>query len=664
MKKSISLLLIALMMITVLFVSISCKEEPAAKTGYVITYDSQGGSKVDAVSVEPGDVSKAPKDPTRNNFVFLGWFEDAACTVSHDFAAAVNADITLYAKWQDKTSYEHTGTAILPAGTGATVPSNWSADANGWTAANGHTDLPAFVTNGSKTNVSAELKAALAAVDQSFFADTPKNVILIISDGMGESHLQMSREYKGELIMDLLPYHQYARTDSYLKLANATDANRLEKTTTDSCAGGTQILTGYKTRYGFIATDIDQNPVKNLSELAKEQTPKAWIVGVTTNDWVTDATPADTYGHAAAREVGDLLGFQAVLKNTPDLLMGGGSFSSYFAEGDKDTWATRLLKAENDAMDDCLSKEFSGTEKSTLASSLASAESPIAWYKTLTAAQKAAVERYSVYYYIWKTCTNQAIAYTTWAESNTGLKKYCEDLDANYGKASTHISRLTFKKLCTNTDFSKPLFNLWSSVGGNDYDSSKPGRGYLLKSSTIPNFTEMVAYTIYQMDKMADEAGTGFFCMIENTCTDGWGHSENYSVKYAGTMNEVQLTDEGVAIAIKYVLEHPDTLLIVTADHETGGYVCREGWKNDFSQIKSTTTGHSSQVVPFFAFGAGADAFSSETIAAAYPNDSSMNTTHTYEDKDVLEREGWITGQILGQLMGDANFGQPANYPN
>jgi len=662
MKKYLSILLIALMMFTVLFVSISCKDQPSEPKAYVVTYDSQGGSKVAAVSVEPGAVSNAPTtNPTRSNYVFIGWYDDAACTVVHDFAAAVKSDITIYAKWQDKTSYEHSD-PNLPKGTGATVPT-WEVASNGWSAANNKTDLPAFVTDGSTTNVTDELKAALASVDQSFFDETPNKVIVIISDGMGVNQLQISREYKGELIMDLLPYYTYSLTDSYYKLSDIESEDDLyKKYTTDSCAGGTQILSGYKTRYAFISTDINQNPVKNLSELAKEQSP-AWKVGVTTNDWVTDATPADTYGHAAAREVGDLLGFQAIYRNTPDLLMGGGSFSNYFSK-DYDTWAERLLVAEKDAMDDCLSKEFSGTEKSTLAASLGQATSPIAWYKNLNAEQKAKVERYSVYYYIWKEYTNQAMAYTTWAESKNGLAKFCTELDDTYGKPSDKITRKTFKQLTTNTDFSKPLFNLWSSVGGNDYDSAKPGRGYLLSSKSIPNFCEMVAYTLYQMDKEAAADNTGFFCMIENTCTDGWGHSENESIKREGTMNEVQCTDEGVAIAVKYVLEHPDTLLIVTADHETGGYTTREGWETDFSKIKSTTHGHSSQPVPCIAFGAGADRFSATAIAEAYPNDSSMNTSRTYDNKDVLEHEGWITGQIIGQLMGDADFGQPAGYPN
>ena len=150
------------------------------------------------------------------------------------------------------------------------------------------------------------------------------------------------------------------------------------------------------------------------------------------------------------------------------------------------------------------------------------------------------------------------------------------------------------------------------------------------------------------------------FAMIENTCTDGWGHSGNSDTKVQGQMNEVQCFDEGVAIAVKYVLEHPDTLLVVSADHETGGYTLRTGWEEDFTLIKSTTTGHSSQNVPLYAFGAGAQKFSAEAIQATYGANSKASV-NTLANGD-LEHEGWITGALMGELMTGAAFGQPANY--
>ena len=158
----------------------------------------------------------------------------------------------------------------------------------------------------------------------------------------------------------------------------------------------------------------------------------------------------------------------------------------------------------------------------------------------------------------------------------------------------------------------------------------------------------MVAYTLYQMDAEATAGNTGFFAMIEDTYPDGWGHKQ----LKIGAMNEVQNFDEGVAIAVKYVLEHPDTLLVVTADHETGDFNLKTGWESDITKIKSGGSGHSSREVPCIAFGAGADKFTAEAIAQAYGlSDGSVH-------------EGWITGQLIGQLMGDPDFGQPAGYPN
>ena len=89
MKKSISLLLIALMMLAVLFISISCKEQPQEEQpqGTIVTFDTQGGSKIDPVSVEPGTkVIKPKKNPTYSGNVFLGWYTDKAGTKEYDFS--------------------------------------------------------------------------------------------------------------------------------------------------------------------------------------------------------------------------------------------------------------------------------------------------------------------------------------------------------------------------------------------------------------------------------------------------------------------------------------------------------------------------------------------------------------------------------------------------
>lgn len=64
-----------------------------------VKFDTQGGSSIDDQTPASGSTVAKPVDPTREGYTFAGWFSDAACTKAYDFATAVTADMTLYAKW-------------------------------------------------------------------------------------------------------------------------------------------------------------------------------------------------------------------------------------------------------------------------------------------------------------------------------------------------------------------------------------------------------------------------------------------------------------------------------------------------------------------------------------------------------------------------------------
>ena len=66
---------------------------------YVVTFDSNGGSKVDSQKVEKGERLKEPQKPTRKGYTFGGWFSDQELRQVWDFAEPISSDITLYAKW-------------------------------------------------------------------------------------------------------------------------------------------------------------------------------------------------------------------------------------------------------------------------------------------------------------------------------------------------------------------------------------------------------------------------------------------------------------------------------------------------------------------------------------------------------------------------------------
>ena len=112
--------------------------------------------------------------------------------------------------------------------------------------------------------------------------------------------------------------------------------------------------------------------------------------------------------------------------------------------------------------------------------------------------------------------------------------------------------------------------------------------------------------TLAQLEKNAPK---GFFLMIESAIIDGYGHNNDAE----GMVEEMHEFDRTLKALVAYVKEHPNTLLVVTADHETGGtavsYKSHPVNQPEGMQLSFSTKGHSGTVVPIFAYGAGAEKF-------------------------------------------------------
>ena len=69
--------------------------------GFTITFDSRGGTDVVSVRQEYGELLEEPEVPSREGYVFTGWYTDSGCydlwDVSNDI---IESDMTLYAGWQ------------------------------------------------------------------------------------------------------------------------------------------------------------------------------------------------------------------------------------------------------------------------------------------------------------------------------------------------------------------------------------------------------------------------------------------------------------------------------------------------------------------------------------------------------------------------------------
>ena len=69
-------------------------------TTYTITFDTNGGSPVDAIVVNAGETAQAPANPTKDGMVFDGWFEDSTFNISFNFGTSITGNLLLYAKWR------------------------------------------------------------------------------------------------------------------------------------------------------------------------------------------------------------------------------------------------------------------------------------------------------------------------------------------------------------------------------------------------------------------------------------------------------------------------------------------------------------------------------------------------------------------------------------
>lgn len=99
----------------------------------------------------------------------------------------------------------------------------------------------------------------------------------------------------------------------------------------------------------------------------------------------------------------------------------------------------------------------------------------------------------------------------------------------------------------------------------------------------------------------------GFFLMIEGSQID-WGGHENETDYIVSEMLEFNRTIEAV---LDFAEKDGNTLVIITADHETGGFSINDGiMKDSVVRGKFTTDYHTCTMVPVFAFGPGSERFS------------------------------------------------------
>jgi alkaline phosphatase len=126
------------------------------------------------------------------------------------------------------------------------------------------------------------------------------------------------------------------------------------------------------------------------------------------------------------------------------------------------------------------------------------------------------------------------------------------------------------------------------------HNTTYPERGNMLPKAT------QKAIDVLKQDK------DGFFLMVEGSQIDWGGHAN--STPYI--VQELLDLDIAIGLALEFAAKNGETLVIVTADHETGGMTINGGNIETGSvSAHYTTKDHSAVMVPVFAYGPRADEF-------------------------------------------------------
>lgn len=316
---------------------------------------------------------------------------------------------------------------------------------------------------------------------------TPKNVIIIIGDGMGANDITLAEKYADGvydfgLVLNQIPNHGLSYTYS------ATNA------VTDSAASGTALSTGFKTKNGYIGKNEWGEDLPTMAEIAREAGKK---IGIITDEDICGATPSAFVVHNISRDNRSELA-SAMIKFRPDVLM---------------------------------SQDHDGT-------------------------------------------------------------MFMLDSEGRHIFDNEYLVAKDFKR--------------FDSVLETDPNCEKPFWGFLNGYSTAVS-DNLAQCTEVALERLQNE--NGFFLMVESAGTDKFGHRNDMM----GKINSVVTLDRTVAAVLKFMEENPDTLLLITSDHETGGVQLPVTGEESLSDLL-TVTEHTATPVRVFAVGKGTEYFSGKTV--------------------------------------------------
>jgi alkaline phosphatase len=174
-----------------------------------------------------------------------------------------------------------------------------------------------------------------------------------------------------------------------------------------------------------------------------------------------------------------------------------------------------------------------------------------------------------------------------------GGKKYFEDrTDAR--NLTNELKAKNYKVVYNIDDVKAVKTGKLAGLLYDDQNPNMPERGDMLPDAT------MAAIDILDNNKK------GFFLMVEGSQIDWAGHDNNAKQ----VVKEMLDFDKTIGKVIDFAKKDGNTLVVITADHETGGMTILKGkMGSDEMTVSFSSKGHSAVPVPVFAFGPGAEKF-------------------------------------------------------
>ncbi|ACA88392.1 alkaline phosphatase [Shewanella woodyi] len=145
----------------------------------------------------------------------------------------------------------------------------------------------------------------------------PKNIVIMIGDGMGPAYTSAYRYYKNNPDTEEIEQTVF---DRLLVGSASTYPAKISGYVTDSAAAATALATGIKSYNGAVSVDIHKRPITTIMEQAKK---RGLATGIAVTSQINHATPAAFLTHNESRRNYDEIA-KSLLNTDTDVMLGGG----------------------------------------------------------------------------------------------------------------------------------------------------------------------------------------------------------------------------------------------------------------------------------------------------------------------------------------------------